>query len=62
MCVLYFSPARPKCGHMAAVLKTTCRSLIVPGNTKLALVARAVKLQHFPVSDNGHVQSDDKGH
>ena len=27
MCVLYyFSPARPGCGHMAAVFKTTCRS------------------------------------
>lgn len=27
ICVLYFLPGRPKCGHMAAVLKTTCRSI-----------------------------------
>ena len=25
VCVLYFSPARPGCGHMAAVLRTTCQ-------------------------------------
>ena len=27
VCMLYNSPARPKCGHMAAVLKTACRSI-----------------------------------
>lgn len=27
MCVLYFSIAWPKCGHMAAILKIICRSI-----------------------------------